>query len=270
MEVSNLQKTWKTPWVQAEDYLSVRQQWWKGKSAVASHQIIDEVYDALGTLPWAENVKGFSNDEPIYSLATYTTQNWLSDVHENQMLDLLRMEIKFDPTRPPVITENLEFSRLLDKAYQRRDTDYDTSCHHEHVHQIGIALRNGTYKQLTYLMNVNNNHWVAVVLDFNKSRILYGDSLGGKPGDHLVAILSWWTHLHTGRNFTFEKLDITIQRDSFSCELLSWNTLIHWFFLKKHPLIKAEDVDNGQLEVLLRVIHRHKDRVSVLTMPSRT
>jgi hypothetical protein len=61
------------------------------------------VYDALGSISWAGNVKGFSNDEPIYKLATYTTHHWLSDVHEDQMLDLLWTEIKFDATSPPVI-----------------------------------------------------------------------------------------------------------------------------------------------------------------------
>jgi hypothetical protein len=88
-EVSSLRKTWRTPWIEAEDYLSTRQQRWKGKGATASHQIINNVYDALSSISWAGNVRGFSNEEPLYTLATYATHHWLSDVHENQMLDLL-------------------------------------------------------------------------------------------------------------------------------------------------------------------------------------
>lgn len=267
-EVSSLRKTWRTPWIVAEDYLSTRQQRWKGKNATASHRIIDEVYDALSTLPWAGKLKGFSNDDPIYTLSTYATHHWLSDAHEDQMLDLLRTEIKFDSTRRSVIIENLEFSNMLDKAYDERGTNYETSRRFEHLRQLGISLGSGTYKQLAYLMNVNNNHWVAAVLDFDESRILYGDSLGSKPRDRLRAVLSWWTHLHTGRDFAWEKLDITIQQDGFSCGLLSWNALVHWVFPNKHPLIKAEDVDNGRLQVLLRVIQRHQDRVSLLTISS--
>jgi hypothetical protein len=41
------------------------------------------VYDALGSISWAGNVKGFSNYKPIYKLATYATHHWLSDVHED-------------------------------------------------------------------------------------------------------------------------------------------------------------------------------------------
>jgi hypothetical protein len=77
------------------------------------------VYDALGSILWAGNVKGFSNDEPIYKLATYATHHWLSDVHEDQMLDLLWTEIEFDTTSPPVIIKNLEFFCALSSAYEQ-------------------------------------------------------------------------------------------------------------------------------------------------------
>jgi hypothetical protein len=75
-------------------------------------------------------------------------------------------------------------------------------------------------------MNVKNSHWVAIVLDFDESCILYGDSLGGEPDDHLKNVLSWWTHLHTGRNFVWGKLDITIQQDGFRVDYYHGT---HWF-----------------------------------------
>jgi hypothetical protein len=55
--------------------LSTQQQRWKGAGAGDSHRIIDEVYDALGSILWAGNVKGLSNDKPIYKLATYATHH---------------------------------------------------------------------------------------------------------------------------------------------------------------------------------------------------
>jgi hypothetical protein len=88
-EASNLQKTHRSPWAEAEDCLRQRQQRWKGTNAVATHQLIDQVYDSLGSLPWSGNIKGFSKPEPIYKLATYATRQWLSTIHENQMLNLL-------------------------------------------------------------------------------------------------------------------------------------------------------------------------------------
>jgi hypothetical protein len=170
--------------------LEYTEQRWKGAGAGDSHRMIDEVYDALSSILWAGNVKGFSNDEPIYKLATYMTHHWLSNVHEDQMLDPLQTEIKFDATSPPVIIKNLEFFHALSSAYKQQNTNYETSRHFKHLHHIGITLGNGTYKQLAYLMNVKNSHWVAIVLDFDESCILYGDSLGGEPYDHLNNVLS--------------------------------------------------------------------------------
>jgi hypothetical protein len=131
------------------------------------------------------------------------------------MLDLLWTEVKFDATSPPVIIENVEFFRTLSSAYEQRNTNYEAGRRFKHLRHIGITLRNGTYKQLAYLMNVKNSHWMAIVLDFDESYILYGDSLGGKPDDHLKNVSSWWAHLHTGRNFVWGKLDITVQQDGF-------------------------------------------------------
>jgi hypothetical protein len=95
------------------------------------------------------------------------THHWLSDVHEDQMLDLLQTEIKFDATSPPVIIENMEFFCALRSAYEQQNTNYETSRPFKHLCHIGIVLRNGTYKQLAYMMNVKNSHWVVISLDFD-------------------------------------------------------------------------------------------------------
>jgi len=79
------------------------------------------------------------------------------------------------------------------------------------------------------IVNVNSNHWVAVIVDLRSSTVLYGDSLGGSDGD-VVAALSWWAGFHTGRQFSQAALPIGIQTDTISCGLFAINALFHHFF----------------------------------------
>lgn len=58
-----------------------------------THKLIARVMDALAILPQTGNIKGFESGGPIYELARYTTNDWLTDVHESQMLDLLRKKV---------------------------------------------------------------------------------------------------------------------------------------------------------------------------------
>ena len=137
--------------------------------------------------------------------------------------------------------------------------DYRDNRFFDPIHETGVDLGNGTYNEVGYLMNLDGEHWVAVALDFEGSQILYGDSFDGEPSKDLKEVLSWWTHLHTGREFTYGALDITRQQDGLSYGLLSWNPLGHWFVPEKYLLIDAEKVDDATLRVLLQVIDHHQD-----------
>ena len=124
-----------------------------------------------------------------------------------------------------------------------------------HIHETGVALGNGTHDSLVYLANGRDEHWVAFVLDFDVSEILFGDSLSGNEAEEdTKMVLSWWTHFHTRQHFTYQKLPITHQIDSYSCSLLSWNALMHWFFPWRYPLIDPKQVANERLKVLLIVM----------------
>jgi len=76
------------------------------------------------------------------------------------------------------------------------------------------------------IVNVNSNHWVAVIVDLWSSTVLYGDSLGGSDGD-VVAALSWWAGFHMGRQFSQAALPIGIQTNTISCGLFAKVGLMH-------------------------------------------
>ena len=82
-EVINLQAM-REPWVHANTALQKRKKGHRDSSA-----LIDETYLALSTLQWSGNIEGFDNEEPVNHLGRYATHQWLSDVHKNQMLNML-------------------------------------------------------------------------------------------------------------------------------------------------------------------------------------
>jgi Ulp1 family protease len=123
--------------------------------------------------------------------------------------------------------------------------------------QQGHAMVTGIQEQIGLLINIDQNHWVAVVLDFPTFTCWYGDSLGGKRDAHVCKVLDWWTHLHTGRQFRWKALPITLQTDGYSCGLLVWNALSAFFLEEKYDLLDPNKVADGRLEILLRIIERH-------------
>jgi Ulp1 family protease len=108
---------------------------------------------------------------------------------------------------------NTYFFQILSQLH--RDNSYDVD--------EGAAFRRkseefatGVYDVFATIVNINDNHWVSIVVDFKVSRFLYGDSMGGA----IEEILMWWTYHHTGVTFMKTYFPITRQRDGFSCGLL--------------------------------------------------
>ena len=150
----------------------------------------------------------------------------------------------------------------IERAYKERDSaQYAESQYFAQARRLGEALSAGTRKSVLMLKNLNNEHWVALDLNFKDSCIWYGDSFGEEPPPELMCAVEWWTHHHTGRDFTQAKLPITTQNDGFSCGLLAYNALAHRANPKKYPLIDAAKVDDARLEILLAVIGQHSDNV---------
>ena len=70
------------------------------------------------------------------------------------------------------------------------------------------------------MVNKTNVHWVALIIDFNKSQILYGDSIGRSIDKQTRQVLDWWVSYHTG----------------------GWEEQCEQSFLRKAWVIKEEDI----------------------------
>ena len=255
-EIINLREM-REPWVRAEAALRKRK-----KGSKHSCSLIDETYTVLSTLQWSGNIHGFDNNEPINHLAKYATHQWLTDVHENQMLDILRRELLLDQSSSCIEVESLEFIHYIESAYQQWHLEqYGVSRCFAHARRLGVELSSGACESVLLLKNLENEHWVALDVNFKENCIQYGDSFGEEAPPALMCAVDWWTYHHTGKEFAHDKLAITPQDNGFSCGLLAYNALAHRANLKKYPLIQAAKVDDARLEILLAVITRHADNV---------
>jgi len=59
-------------------------------------------------------------------------------------------------------------------------------------------LATGVQDTLITIANINKNHWVAIIVDFQASKIWYGDSMAGAINEDIECNLTWWIYHHTG------------------------------------------------------------------------
>lgn len=120
------------------------------------------------------------------------------------------------------------------EAYRCRESgEYDESATFAWIRSIGEALEVGKRAGLGTMININNDQWVAIALDFKYSLVWYGDLIGGDTDNAVKSVIDWWTFHHTGREFNYRKMKISTQADGYSCGLLGPNALGHFYLLEK-------------------------------------
>ncbi len=205
----------KQKWVAAEEKLqSLKKRRDRMDETLA---LIKRVYDMLGCLSWNEDISGFSTKMSTHYLSTYLTTDWLSDLHESQLLDLLQQEIhqKGKGGLEVDVGDVFFISKL--KEISNRPSNYASGPQYAWLRKKGQEFGDGTFNTFAVISNIGGNHWVSIVVDFQASHIYYGDSLGIIIDEELEDALTWWIHYHTGRYFMVENLLITRQQDTHSC-----------------------------------------------------
>jgi hypothetical protein len=172
----------------------------------------------------------FTDREPITSFARYLSSDWLGTTHIDQQLELLRIRLFREHSIHEFEILTTYIVNVIVQAHCRHQHDYPTNQRFRHIQARGEELSvSGCRMRIGGVANVNENHWVTVVVDLRSSTILYGDSLGLSEND-IVAAFSWWASFHTGRQFTRVSLSIGIQTDTVSCGLFALSALTHHFF----------------------------------------
>lgn len=257
------------PWRKATGLLSQRRGLAELKGARTFVSAADEAIEALSKVPWEGKLKGIKqNTSTTMSLHRYLTDKWLSDDNIDQMMRAVQRKVELDG-QSQVEIAGIPFVHYLMKGYRtcgagdspKGKHQYQTAREWKSLRNAGEEFATGAKHEFATVINVNDNHWVAVVLDFQTLEIHYGDSLGYMPDSNIMAAFDWWTTMHTGRQFTFRNLNITRQADFVSCGLLSVNALANYFLPEHFPMIGKDEVAEGRLKMLKLVVDEHIDEV---------
>lgn len=251
------------PWTSAEaDLNKKRKVWAKSKDDSPIAQLVDEVYTALDTIQWSGPIQGFDNPEPLVLLSRYlSTSSWFSDVEQNQMLNLLRQDLLYNPEGKKMELQGLDFFQKLSEGFQAKET-YGEGRAFARARGIGHALATGSCDAIGMMINLDDEHWVSLVCDFRNETILYGDSLKRSMPNGVKEVIDWWTFNHTGKEFTHLDLDVPKQTNFHSCGLMAFYSLAVFLLPNTYHMIDPKNVDSECLKILLRVINRHQDYVS--------
>jgi hypothetical protein len=257
-------------WVELISIRRIRQKWAKADESLQKQTkprhgipasetgLIQDVYNVLSCIPWGRKIRGFSASVGTEYLAAYATTEWLNDEHITHMLDLLRCDVIWEGLSQSVEVESVWFIPKLMEGYSDQEK-YSLHRSYCWIRGQGQALGTGAREQVVSIGNVGKNHWIALVMDFARGTVFYGDSLGKKISDNLRVVLDWWIYLHTGHCFDYCDLPITRQQDSYSCGLLAWLALVVFLSKGKHTLVDPSCAAQERLKVLLRVAEKHHE-----------
>jgi hypothetical protein len=170
-------------------------------------------------------VSGFSESEPRTKLAAYLSSQWLRTTHLDQQLDLLRWDIERSGKLNCEVVKQSFFRKLVKLYHDRETVPYtkDTKGA-RHVWAVGEELASNIREKVCGVVNIDDTHWVGVVIDAAQSLFLYGDSIAGSNTE-LKSAIDWWIENHTSQQFVHQNLPITRQFDGYNCSIFAVNAV---------------------------------------------
>ncbi|KAJ6556704.1 hypothetical protein B0H10DRAFT_2201541 [Mycena sp. CBHHK59/15] len=162
-----------------------------------------------------------------FNLALILSHAWLSDDHIDMMMADLSARVEADPELAakvlitPLAFSNAVKDRANKKTYKREDTPL-LARYEEHIKRTGVA-------QLYFPLHINNNHWIAGLVDFKQGLIGTGDSRvnSSRPPTKFIKDLKRWLKKQFGRDFVYQgdSLEHGDQKDTSSCSVVCRNTI---------------------------------------------
>jgi hypothetical protein len=240
VELTHLHQFAQCPWLRAESWVNAQTHKFQSPDKL---RLVTSIQVLFGTLPWSGYTCAFSDPEPITKFAGYLSSGWLATSYIEQQLELISLKITCEmPLSPFKIVSPIFVNKIIEIHHHLED--YGAGCSGtRHLWAVGEELSSEVHYQTTLcgIFNVDNSHWVTVIVDTKEGIILYGDSLGGWNHKVLDA-LQWWIEVHMhGKKFNRGRLVTGQQTDRVSCALFVVNALVH-FVTPSCLLISQADV----------------------------
>jgi hypothetical protein len=204
--------------------------------------LADETSSLMTLLPYGiSRPPGLSDTSPIHNLSHYLGNNWLSEVHINDLLEILCREVISVGNHPIQIEGTSLTDKIIWVYNHRKDKGYATDKGCAWIRTIGDELVQKCLTLITvvYLDTITNSkHWVPLVISGRGATINYGDSLGTPILLKLHDAYTWWLQQHNPTILcSLKALPVTEQTDGYSYGILTINSLRLFVNAQKYPLV---------------------------------
>ncbi|KAJ6468788.1 hypothetical protein C8R45DRAFT_783386, partial [Mycena sanguinolenta] len=245
----------RTLWRNALD--PVHERLGRATTSKAAAQDVRTALEALQRLPWNGTVKQFRAGDFVEHLSLWFTTDWLKTDHEDQMLELLASDLELSDGSTACI-EPTYVAIALNQAYSN-PPNYRTAARFGWLRRLGSSFATKTRNRLATIVNLYDNHWIVLAIDFETKTISYGDGFHAHAPPSLRKSLDWWLFEHLGDEFKWINIPVVAQNDPYSCGILAYFALAHWFDSKRFPLPKptAASMAEERIKMFLRIIEQH-------------
>jgi len=230
---------------------------WMRRQERKNGVLYDRVVNLLQNISWGGTVQGFDSTGhcPVSMIATYLSDDWLSDDHMHHFTELLERRLLSDSGHmSETYVMGLWFATCLSK--------FDDHPDHPYLERIGLDLASGRRKRIVGMQNVSSNHWIAFAIDSCTASIAVGDSFK-KPHPSFLSAASRWVERHMNCTYKQVTLPCVDQNDGFSCGILVMDAIEHYLDPEHYPLVSKPPHALGasRMSRAIDVITHHLDSV---------
>ncbi|KAH7904197.1 hypothetical protein BJ138DRAFT_1107029, partial [Hygrophoropsis aurantiaca] len=234
---------------------------WLANSArtAASTLTMASARDLFAALPWDADMGGNCT---TLEFTRFLGTAWISDELEDMMMTHLIERARRGLTATiSVLVGGVAISEAVKRGALRMNYTKRGSplLYRYEVQIISLGIR-----KLYFPLHVNGNHWIAIGIDFQEKAVSYGDSLIGHscPPNEFIQMLISWLEPTFGGPFTTlgDALKHGEQKDSFSCGIVTANTIAHAVFADK--LWSPDNRDQERVDWFVATVHTYLQKNS--------
>lgn len=263
-------------WRKALDWLEQQSRQVRGPTSSSRAQgLIEKGRKIVESLQWHDFTILQDVHAKNHKLTGFVSDQWLSDTHTDLLLSVLQNDLEqsanvsvYSPSRTRIL--RAPSTTKLTHLFRDHPKSFPLEKPVRHLVNIAHELLAGSVDICGGIFHVNENHWVAALINIPSRKILYGDSLSNQAivvdvvidssnrGSFpiVIQVLAWYLEVHSLTGFTVGALAVTKQPDTWSCGILSFGAVAHHLLPAQYPLLRANAVSSSlaRIAMLARIL----------------
>jgi hypothetical protein len=200
---------------------------------------------------WYGYLAGKRRDRHVDDIFDLLSNNELNSGQINDLLELIERRLPDTPDGQTMqyLVAPSELSVLILNSHEDHlEPSYRKQPIQQLVEEQLVQRHRSAVASIAWVPVCGRGHWIAYIVDPISSTIFYGDSLGQRIPANLRDALQWWLRglrermREPVRPPSFKPILVTGQEDSFSCGILSTNSLLHHLLPDRFLLVSGDDI----------------------------